>query len=478
MTARISSGDALVATDITHAYADRVVLDDVSLTAAPGRRIGLVGDNGSGKSTLLRLLAGIEVPDAGSVRRPEHTALLEQDLAHPPATTIHAVIEAALAELRLLAQTVQELSGLVQRMPDDVQLAREYGDALELAQLRQVWDADHRVARVMRGLGLEAFERTRAIGTLSGGERARVAMAALLVRQPEALLLDEPTNHLDDAGLAFVERHLRGLPGVVVVSSHDRAFLDAVCTDIVDIDPARDGVTRFGGSFSDYLEAKRRARQAWERAFADQQRELRTLGDSVDDQGAARQVAVGRGPRDNDKFIHAFKGARVQKTVARRVKDARGRIEQLERDAIAEPPLQLRFGAVIGASVDAEEALLRAQEVTHDGRVSPTTLELRPGARLLITGPNGAGKSTLLQLLAGELSPTSGIVERLDGIRVGVLHQDTTFPSAATPRRLYAAAARDYGTAAGDLLDLGLLREDDLDRPMGELSEGQRRRVA
>jgi macrolide transport system ATP-binding/permease protein len=467
---------ALVATDITHAYGERVVLDDVSITAAPGRRVGLVGDNGAGKSTLLRLLAGLDEPDSGRIVRPANTALLEQDLRQPPESTIHDVIEDALAELRELVQEVQELSALVQRLPDDIALAREYGDALELAQLREAWDADHRVARVMRGLGLQDFPRSRAIGTLSGGERARVAMAALLVRQPEALLLDEPTNHLDDAGLDFVERHLCQLPGVLVVSSHDRAFLDAVCTDIVDIDPSRHGVTRFGGSFSSYLVAKRRARQEWERAWRQQEAERALLESTIAGGGGRRDVHE-RARRDNDKKGQSSRDGRAQAAVARRIRDLRAKIAVLDRDGVSKPPDALRFRAAVGSSLEGDEPLVRITDLAFEGRIGPQTFEIRPRDRLLLSGPNGSGKSTLIDLITGELEPTSGVVEYAEDVRIGVLPQDPEFPPDETPREAYRAAA-DERDDLPELDDLGLLDEADLDRPMGDLSEGQRRRVA
>jgi macrolide transport system ATP-binding/permease protein len=479
---RAISFAALVATDITHAYGERTVLDDISLTAAPGRRIGLVGDNGAGKSTLLRILAGIEMPDAGRVMRPENTAMLEQDLRQPPAATIHEVIEDALVELRALAQQVQDLSALVQRMPDDAQLAREYGDVLELAQLREVWDADHRVSRVMRGLGLERFPRTRAIGTLSGGERARVAMAALLVRQPEALLLDEPTNHLDDAGLAYLERHLAGLPGVLVLSSHDRAFLDAVCTDIIDIDPARDGITRFGGRFSDYLVAKGRARREWERAWAKQRVELEELERAIVKGEARSSDSRTRVPRDNNKIAQSTLTGRAEAAAARRIRDLQRKIDVIERDPVPEPPVPLRFTTAMGALLTTDEPLIHAEDVSFDGRVGEYSFELHPGSRLLVAGPNGAGKSTLLELLSGDLEASTGFVTYAPGVRIGVLPQDPEFPLDETPRELYQAAiderAGEPDLHVPELDALGLLRDEDLDRPMRDLSEGQRRRLA
>src|SRR6185295_18204340 len=135
------------------------------------------------------------------------------------------------------------------------------------AQQRDAWDADRRAELVLAGLGLGALAHHRALGTLSGGQRGRLALAALLVRRPAALLLDEPTNHLDDDAAAFLEEQLRALPGTVVVASHDRAFLDAVCTDVIDLDPAVDGPVRYGGNYSAYLAQKRAERERWERRY-------------------------------------------------------------------------------------------------------------------------------------------------------------------------------------------------------------------
>ena len=125
------------------------------------------------------------------------------------------------------------------------------------------WDADRRAGLVLAGLGLGALAHDRTLGSLSGGQRGRLALAALLIRRPAALLLDEPTNHLDDDAAAFLEEQLRDLPGAVVLASHDRAFLDAVCTDLIDLDPAVDGPTRYGGNYTDYQAAKRAERERW-----------------------------------------------------------------------------------------------------------------------------------------------------------------------------------------------------------------------
>jgi macrolide transport system ATP-binding/permease protein len=462
----------LIATDLVKIFGDRRVLDGVSLTVSAGRRVGLVGENGAGKSTLLRLLAGADTPDSGTVVRPDDLGLLHQELPYSPGDTVGDVLAEALKESRELLAQLDELA----RDLGDADRLDAYGHALARAEQLDAWDAERRAELVMHGLGLADVAHERTLGTLSGGPRSRVALAALLVRRPAALLLDEPTNHLDDEAVAFVEQQLRQLPGAVVVASHDRVFLDEVCTDIVDLDPSDDahgGLVRYGGAYTEYVRAKRERRARWERAYADRQDELAALRLSA--ATTARQVAPGRPPRDADKMGYKFHGARVQSQVSRRVRNAEQRLAVLERDPIRRPPALLQFQAPALTSAGAsEEAALTLRDVHVPGRLRLDRLDLPADGRLLITGPNGAGKSTLLSVLAGQLRPAQGSVTRRRGLRVGLLAQDDRFDDpATTPRALY-----DRCHAETPLVELGLVAPRDLDRPVGALSVGQRRRVA
>jgi len=463
---------AIRAIDVVKFYGDRRVLDGVNLTVSPGRRLGLVGENGAGKSTLLRLLAGAERPDAGQIERPDQVGLLHQELPYTDGQTVAEVIADALAESR---QLLARLDRLLQPGALDMD---EYATVLTRAEEAEAWDAARRAEQVVDGLGVgggDGIDPARPLGTLSGGQRSRLALAALLIRRPAALLLDEPTNHLDDDAVAFLEGQLRGMPGVVIVASHDRVFLDEVCTDIVDIDPSRGGITRHGGAYSDYLRAKRAERARWEQAFATQQDEMNALRHAV--AVTARQVAHGRPPRDGDKAAYHAHGEKVQASVGSRVRNATRRLAVLERDQIRKPPPLLRFQAPELSTVDTSEGrLITARQVCVPGRVSLDRLDLDTGGKLLITGPNGAGKTTLLHVLAGRLHSHTGSVLRRKGLRLGLLAQDDRWPDlAATPRRLYG-----HNDRAGrvPLVELGLIAPRDLDRPIGALSVGQRRRLA
>ncbi|GAB2970706.1 ATP-binding cassette domain-containing protein [Amycolatopsis acidiphila] len=458
------------ALDLVFSYGDHVVFDGFSLIASPGRRIGLVGENGAGKSTLLRLLAGLEEPLAGRVERGPDVGFLMQELPFPGDATVSGVVDHALAEIR--AATAR-LDTLAVRLAGDAGALAEYGRTLEWAQAHDLWDADRRAELVLAGLGLGAIAPTRRLETLSGGQRSRLGLAALLIRQPETLLLDEPTNHLDDAGMEFLERHLSALTGIVVLSSHDRVFLDAVCTDIVDLDPALGGPARYGGAYSQYLVHKRAERARWEQRHVEEQDELKQLRESV--AVTARGVAHDRPQRDNAKTLYDFKTGRVQKQISRRVRNAQQRLDELTRAQVRKPPAPLRFAAPLTGRGGTGEPVLSVRDAHVPGRLHIGQLDVPDSARLLVTGGNGAGKSTLLTLLAGTLAPARGVVHRRRGVRVGLLEQDVAVSDPAkTPRQLYAEA----GPGALPLAQLGLLRPRDLDRPAGVLSVGQRRRLA
>ncbi len=479
-----ASGTELRADDLTKSYAGRTVLRGIDLHVGPGRRIGLIGENGAGKSTLLRLLAGVEEPDSGTVRRPADVGYLAQEPPFDDDATVATVLIDALAPLHSAVDAVEALSNRITAEREHVArdaLADRYSRVLEWAEQHDAWDADRRARLAAHRLGLAELDPDRAVVTLSGGQRTRLALAALITTRPLCVLLDEPTNHLDDDALDLLESFLVGLPGVVVAASHDRVFLDRVCTQIVDLDPTGFGIdgrgarrhSLGGAGFTDYLARRAEARRRWERTYSEQQREIAELraAASID----TSRIAPGRGPRDNDKFIHAFKGARVERTLARRVHDAQRRLAIAERNQLPKPAALLRFVASLGSAGRGDTAV-RIEDLDVPGRVLLGRLDVTAGERLLLTGANGSGKSSLLAVLAGRLRPSGGTVQ-IAARRVGLLEQDVAFDDPATTAR--AIMEQRAGIGAGDALaGFGLLPAAAIDAPIGSLSVGQRRRLA
>ncbi len=465
---------SLVARDVSKSYGDRVVLDGVDLVANPGQPLGMVGENGVGKSTLMRVLADAEPADSGTVVRPLDLAYLGQEPSFREGATIGDVLDKALAPLH---EAVTRLEALAMRL-DEESAADEYADVLAWAERHDAWDADRRAALAAERLGLGRLDRSRLVAAMSGGQRTRLALATVITRRPECVLLDEPTNHLDDAAVEFLEDFLSSLPGIVVVASHDRTFLDNVCAAIVDLDPAHLGVdgsggNRFTGGYTDYLVQKQDSRRRWEQVFLDQQDELNGLRSAA--ATTARNVAPNnRPPRDNDKFVHHFKGARVAATVSRRVRDTERRIEVLERERIPKPPKQLSFrGTLAGGRTNGAVAVYVRDLVVAD-RVTVPRLDVSGGDRLLVTGANGSGKSTLLKVINGDIAPTSGTTQ-VSARKIGFLPQDATFSRPdRSPHEVYDAATG----SPTPLGDLGLIHPRELSRPVGVLSVGQQRRLA
>ncbi len=466
---------ALLAHDLIRTFGARRVLDGVSLVAAPGHRIGLIGENGTGKTTLLRLLAGVDEPDAGTVVRPPDVGFLQQEMPFCSTATIATVVDDALREAREDLAALDALTAAL-TVDDSPELLVEYGERLDRAQEHEAWDADRRAGIVLAGLGLGDLPHDRTLGSISGGQRSRLALAALLIHRPAALLLDEPTNHLDDAAAEFLGEQLRALPGVVVLASHDRAFLDAVCTDVVDLDPALDGPTRYGGNYTAYQAEKVAERDRWQRQYEEEQEELAALRRSV--AVTARRVAPGRPIRDNNKMAYDRAGGRVEQQISRRVRNAARRLDELERDQVRKPPEPLRFRAGALWSAATGGLLVSLRDVRVPGRLALDRLDVSATDRLLVTGLNGAGKSTLLSVLAGTLAAT-GRVNRRQRLRVGLLTQDTVFERAdRTARQTYELVLGVERAEEVPLRSLGLVSPRDVGRPVGELSVGQRRRLA
>jgi len=473
----VSAPPVLRAVGVSRVFGDRRVLTDVSLSVDPGHRLGVVGENGAGKSTLLRLLAGADRPDSGVVHRPADLAYLHQEPPFGPAATLRAVVEEALGAVRALAGDLERTAAALGAPDAPPGAAEAYDLALARAQAAEVWDADARAQRVLAGLGLAEVDPDRPSGSLSGGQRSRLALAAVLVRRPGAVLLDEPTNHLDDDAAEFLAAALADLPGAVVLASHDRVFLDEVVTDVLDLDPLLGGPRVVGGRFADYREAQRVARRQWQERWEAEREEVAGLRASLAGDGVARAVAPGRAMTDRNRMAYGRYGDRVAHQVSRRVRDARRRLDELEAAPVPRPPRELRFRAVLTGEARADGLAVAVRGAEVPGRLAVDALDVHRDTALLVTGPNGSGKSTLLHLLAGDLAPARGTVQRARGTRVALLEQDVGLADdPRTPRAVYDLVT-DGSAGAIPLVELGLVAPRDVDRPLRELSVGQRRRV-
>ncbi|MET9050502.1 ribosomal protection-like ABC-F family protein [Streptomyces bacillaris] len=462
--------------DVSKAYGDRSVLDQVTLTVRPGEKAAVIGENGSGKSTLLRLLAGAEQPDSGeiTVRFPGSAGYLAQTLALDPADTVQDVVDAALAELRTLERAIRAAEdALSAGDPTEAELAA-YGDLLTAYEERDGYRADARTEAALHGLGLAHLTRDRALATLSGGEQSRLALACVLAAAPELLLLDEPTNHLDLRAVTWLEEHLRAHRGTVVAITHDRAFLERVTSVILEVDRDLRTVTRYGDGWDGYRRAKAAARRRWAREHQEHLDELARTQELVEAAGQ-RLAATGTDPKQGFGKHRRSHEAKL----SGRVRAARTRLEALRRAPVPPPPEPLAFtGRPSLAGETGPGPLVELADISVGDRLHLPALRVGPAARLLVTGENGAGKTTLLRVLAGDLAPDTGTVAHR--ARVGYLPQE--LPARPTRRTLlatYAAGRPGFPDEyADELLELGLFRPEDLGVPVASLSTGQQRRLA
>ncbi|MGO1938792.1 MAG: ABC-F family ATP-binding cassette domain-containing protein [Agrococcus casei] len=480
---------------VSLSFAGRRVLTDISFSAASGSRTGLIGENGSGKSTLLNVIAGDLRPDSGTVSvhlrgsSEPSIGMLRQEPEFAPGADVRSVLDDAVARIRAAGDALETAAALLAEHADDPAAQLEYAAALDQAERLDPWGLDARIERALSGLGLGGIALDSPVGTLSGGQRSRTALAALLLGDPDVLLLDEPTNHLDDAASAFLAGVLRDRQGPVVMASHDRAFLDDVATGLIDLDPSQDspaagmGVTRFTGTYTAYLAARADARARWQRQHDDEQAQLRRLRAGVSESQTHGHPE--RGPRTEARASKKFYADRNAKTVARRVNDVRAKLDRLEQDQIQKPPSELSFAGIPWRTTSAAAGpVLTAADVAVEGRLLPTTVSMSSGEHLLVTGANGSGKPTLLHVLAGRLQPTGGSVQTAPRQRIGLLSQDAQLPD-PHERGPDRSAQQAYEDAVGPrlasrvpLADFGLLAERNARRPVAQLSRGQVQRVA
>jgi ATP-binding cassette subfamily F protein 3 len=388
--------------DASFAYPGNEILDGASLLIRPGDRLALVGPNGTGKSTALRLLAGDLQPDGGDVRvlGRATVAYLRQSQELSGAGT---VLEALLEPFADLQRIHDELGALEARLADGdaADLAR-YGELQERYQRGGGYELEARVKRLTADVGFTEADLARAVDTLSGGERGRLELAKVLVRQPDLLLMDEPTNHLDLAAIERLEAYLSEYEGAFVLVSHDRAFIRAVCNEIVELENGK--LTRYPYRYDKYV-VERAARL--ERAEIEYRRQKEHV------------------EKTEDFIRRNLAGQKTKQAQSRR--KMLDKLERLERpDDGWERAGKIALSFQTGGDLGSKETI-RAPRLTVGYPGAPilrdVTVNVYRGDKVGIVGPNGAGKSTLLKTLIGELPPLEGRIEIGTGVRIGYFDQ-------------------------------------------------------
>ncbi|NET73201.1 MAG: ABC-F family ATP-binding cassette domain-containing protein, partial [Sphaerospermopsis sp. SIO1G2] len=376
---------------ISKIYPTGEVLKDINWEVKPGDRIGLVGVNGAGKSTQLKIISGEIEPTAGEIIRPAslHIAYLNQEFEVDPTRTVNEefwtvfteanAVQLALHEVQREMETAtpEELDKLINKL-DKLQRQFEALDGYGL---------DARIGKILPEMGFEVEDSDRLVSAFSGGWQMRMSLGKILLQEPDLLLLDEPTNHLDLETIEWLENYLKGLMTPMVIVSHDREFLDRLCTQIVETE--RGVSTTYLGNYSSYLQQKAENQSAQLSAFERQQKELE------------KQQA----------FVEKFRASATRSTQAKSREKLLDKVERIEAPTSSVRTLHFRFPDAPRSGREVVEI----KELTHvyGDKILFLGAELliERGDRIAFLGPNGAGKSTLLKMIMGAEPPSEGTVK-------------------------------------------------------------------
>ncbi|MBB6633451.1 ABC-F family ATP-binding cassette domain-containing protein [Cohnella thailandensis] len=455
----------LQASGITKHYGVTPVLEGLSLLINERDRIGLVGVNGAGKSTFLRILAGELTADSGSVSKPREVKIgyLAQNSSFDGRMTIQEVMYDAFGPL---LEQERELRRLEERMADPAEqedaaryeaLLGQYADKNDRFRDAGGFEMDTRIRSVLHGMGFGDFPRGTPVGSLSGGQRTRLALARLLVVQPELLLLDEPTNHLDIATLTWLEQYLRTYSGAMVIVSHDRYFLDATVTSIVEIE--RHQATRYTGNYTRFMEQKAADFAQRVKLYEQQKKEIARMEDFIQ-----RNL--------------------VRATTTRRAQSRRNALERIERLEKPGTLKQASFSFTTERRTGKDVLQVSEASASPSEELAPlfkgVSFEAKRGERIALLGPNGIGKTTLLKALVGSLPLRKGTIRWGTGVMLGYYDQEqkqlnkanTVLEEVWSEYPMLPEA--EIRTVLGNFLFSG----EDVKKTVGSLSGGEKARVA
>jgi ATPase subunit of ABC transporter with duplicated ATPase domains len=374
----------IIVSELSKGFGSRTLFDNVSVKFSPGNRYGLTGPNGAGKSTFMKILAGeIEASNRGTVTRPKRVGVLKQNQF---AYDDERIIDTVVMGNDLLWQTFKERDALCE-VPNLTEEQMHRLGALEsIIADENGYNAEFEAGEILRGIGIPDEQHENMMSTLATDYKFRVLLAQALFGGPQALLLDEPTNHLDLESIHWLEDFLYEYEGTLIVISHDRHFLNAVCTHIADID--YDTIIVYPGTYDDMVEHKLQARQTIEAANRDKAKKVTQL----------------------QEFVARFAAGQRSSQVQSRKKEI-GRLapQELKKSNIQRPFIRFEQESALGREVLKIKGLTKG----FDGKTlfKDLTLDVHRGDRIAIIGSNGVGKTTLLRCLIGELKPDAGMIK-------------------------------------------------------------------
>jgi ATPase subunit of ABC transporter with duplicated ATPase domains len=447
-------------TRIAKQYGRQILFVDASFQLNPGETVGLVGPNGSGKTTLFRLITGEEVPDEGEISIPKKLTIgyFRQDVEE---SSGRSVLDEAILGSGRAGDLHHELERLHQAMSDPAQadamdrLLARFGEVQEEYEHLGGYALEAQAREVLHGLGFDDERIDGDVGALSGGWKMRVAMARVLLGRPDVLLMDEPTNHLDIESIVWLERFLKSRSGALLMTSHDREFMNRVVGKIAEIDDGE--ITMYSGNY-DFYEREREIREAnREAAYARQ------------------QAMLAKEQRFIDRFAaHAAKAAQVQSRVKALEKIEKIELPKRRRVVHFDFRTPPRSGEQVVVLEDVAKAYGR--RVVHDG----LNVTIRRGERWCVMGKNGAGKSTLLKMVAGQLTPDRGHVNLGASVRMGYFAQvslDLLDPDLTVEEQLRHDFPTESIGALRNLAGAFQFSGEDVDKKIRALSGGEKTRL-